>query len=74
MGMPPPSDFAMVIRSGEVFGSEPFAGARKARLDFVGDEEDAVLTANGLEKLEVVAWRNDEAAFAENGFDDHGGD
>ena len=46
----------------------------KARLDFVGDEEDAVLTANGLEKLEVVAWRNDEAAFAENGFDDHGGD
>src|SRR5580704_10178410 len=57
-----------------MFGSEPLAGAREARLNFVGDEEDAVLAANILEKLEVIAGRNNEAAFAENGLGDYGGD
>ena len=48
----------------EVFGGEPFAGAREAGLDFVGNEEDAVLAADGVERFEVVARRDDEAAFA----------
>src|SRR5208282_1560885 len=58
----------------EMFGSEPFAGACKSGLDFVRDEEDAVLAADILQEFEVVAGRNDEAAFAENGLDDQGGD
>ena len=48
----------------EVFGREPFAGARESGLNLVGDEEDAVLAADGVERLEIVARRNDEAAFA----------
>src|SRR5208282_371626 len=58
----------------EMLGSKPFAGAREAGLDFVGNEENAVLAANILEKLEVIVRRNNEAAFAENGFDDQGSD
>src|SRR5258708_6025135 len=58
----------------EVLGGEPFAGAGEAGLHFVGDEEDAVLAADILQQLEVVARGNDEATFAENGFGDHGGD
>src|SRR5258708_14627141 len=57
----------------EVLGGEPFAGAGEAGLHFVGDEEDAVLAADILQQLEVVARGNDEATFAENGFGDHGG-
>src|SRR5580692_745515 len=57
----------------EMLGSEPFAGACESRLHFVRNEEDAVLAANILEKLEVIAWGNDETAFAENGFDDQSG-
>src|SRR5258706_7519602 len=58
----------------EMFGGEPFAGAGETGLHFVSDEENAVLAANVLQQLEIVARRNDEAAFAENGFGDHGGD
>src|SRR5204863_5105401 len=58
----------------EMFGGEPFAGAGEAGLHFVGDKENAVLAANVLQQLEVVARRNDEAAFAEDGFGDDGGD
>src|SRR5437667_3430702 len=58
----------------EMFGSKPFAGAGEAGLHFVGDKENAVLAANVLQQPEVVARRNDEAAFAEDRFGDHGGD
>src|SRR5713226_4395625 len=58
----------------EMFGGEPFAGAGEAGLDFVGDEEDAVLAADVLQQLEIAGRGNDEAAFAENGFGDDGGD
>src|SRR4029077_19235665 len=57
----------------EMFGGEPFAGAGETGLHFVGDEEDAVLAADILQELEIVARWNDEAAFAENGFGDDGG-
>src|SRR5690348_5892142 len=57
-----------------MLGSEPFAGACESRLDFIGDEEDVVLAANGLEKLEIVSGRNNEAALAENGFCNDRGD
>src|SRR5260370_8958781 len=53
---------------------KPFAGAREAGLHFVSDEENAVLAADILQKLKIVARRNDEAAFGENRFGDHGGD
>src|SRR5712691_5839646 len=58
----------------EMFGGEPFAGASEAGLHFVGDEENAVVAADVLQQLEVAGRRNDEAAFAENGLGDHGGD
>src|SRR6266404_6383386 len=54
----------------EMFRSEPFAGAREAGLHFVRDKENAVLTANVLEQLEIIARRNDEAALTKNGLDD----
>src|SRR5882724_9056271 len=57
----------------EMFGSKPFAGAGEAGLHFVGDEENAVLAANVLQKLEIGARGNDEAAFAENGLGNDGG-
>src|ERR1700745_109722 len=47
----------------EMFGGEPFAGAGEAGLHFVSDEEDAVLAADILQELEVIARRNDEAAL-----------
>src|SRR5260370_25921888 len=58
----------------EMLGSKPFAGARESGLHFVRNEKDAVLAANILEKLEVIARRNDEAAFSENRLGDYGGD
>src|SRR5207302_562310 len=58
----------------EMFGGKPFAGAGEAGLHFVGDKENAVLAANVLQQLEVVARRNDEAAFAEDRLGDDGGD
>src|SRR5580693_9168077 len=57
-----------------MFGSKPFAGAREARLNFVGNKENAVFAADILEQLEVIAGRNDEAAFAENGLGNNCGD
>src|SRR5580698_2574740 len=58
----------------EMFGREPFAGAREAGLHFVGDEEDAVLAANRMQGFEITARRDDEAPFAQNWFGDYGGD
>src|SRR6266550_2287280 len=63
-----------IRRDAEMFGSEPFAGAGEAGLHFVGDEENAVLATDALQQLEIAGRRNDEAAFAENGLGDHGGD
>ena len=57
-----------------MFRGKPLAGAGETGLHFVGDEENAVLAADILQQLEVVARRNDEAAFAENGFGDNRGD
>jgi len=57
-----------------MFRGKPFAGAGEAGLHFVGDEENAVLAADILQQLEVAGRGNDEAAFAENGLGDHGGD
>ena len=57
-----------------MFGGKPFAGAGEARLHFVGDKENAVLPADILQQLEVVARRNDKTAFTEDGLGDHGGD
>src|SRR5271168_378554 len=55
-----------------MFGGKPFSGAREAGLDFVGDKKDAVLAADILQKLEIVARWNDEATFALNWFDNQG--
>src|ERR1700675_3638636 len=57
-----------------MFGCKPFAGARETRLHFIRYEEDAVLAADILEKLEIIMGRNDETAFAENRLGDYGGD
>src|SRR5260370_5128549 len=57
----------------EMLRGEWLAGARKAGLHFVGDEENAVFAADILEQLEVLARRNDEATFPENGLEDYGG-
>src|SRR5271169_1459519 len=58
----------------EMFGGKPFSGARKAGLHFVGDEKNAVLAAYVLQQLEIAARGNDEAAFAEDGLGNNGGD
>src|SRR6266478_896676 len=58
----------------EMFGGEPFAGPSEPGLHFVGDEENAVFAADILQELEIIARGNDEAAFAENGLGDDGGD
>jgi len=52
-----------------MFGGKPFSGSREAGLDFVGDKKDAVLAADILQKLEIVARWDDEATFALNWFD-----
>jgi len=56
-----------------MFGGEPFTGAGEAGLHFVGDEENAVLAADILQELEIIARRNDEAAFAKDGLGNHRG-
>src|SRR6266850_31403 len=57
-----------------MFRGEPFAGTSEPRLHFISDEQNAVLAADILKQLEVVARGNDEAAFAENGLGDNSGD
>ncbi len=58
----------------EALAGEHGAGAGEAGLHFVGDQHDAVFVAGGAESGEELRRRNDEAAFAEHGFDDDGGD
>src|SRR5215470_2357275 len=57
-----------------MFGGKPFAGAGKTRLNFIGDEQDAVLAANFLQQGKIVARRNNETAFAEDRFSDNRSD
>src|SRR5215467_8253753 len=57
-----------------MLAGKPFAGAGEAGLNFVGDEENAVLAANVLQVLEVIARGNNEPSFAENRFGDDCGD
>src|SRR5713226_4322560 len=58
----------------EMFGGEQLAGAGESGLHFVANEENTVLAADILQQLEIIARGNDEAAFAENGLGDDGGD
>ena len=58
----------------ELLGGEEGSGAAEAGLDFVGDEDDAVLLAGGVEDFEEACGRDDESAFAEDWLDDDCGD
>ena len=49
------------------------AGARHARLDLVGDEQDVVTAADRCDALQEARRRHDEAALALDRLDDHGG-
>ena len=53
--------------------SEHLAGTSEARLDFVEDEEDAILIADLADCLKVTWWWGHVAAFSENGLDNDGG-
>ncbi len=50
------------------------AGAAEAGLDFVGNEQDAVLVENLLHFFEVIRRRHDDPAFAHHRLGDEGGD
>ncbi len=66
-GRPPAMLFATVIRSGStpaVFDREHPAGTAEAGLDFIGDEQDAVLLAARLERAQKFRRCDVEAAFA----------
>ena len=52
---------------------EPFAGAAEAGLDFVGDEDDALVLGPGSKGRQEALGRDDEAALALDGFDDERG-
>ena len=56
-----------------VVAGKGVAGAAKAALDFVEDEERAVLVARLAGGLEVAVGRDDNAAFTLNGFEDDAG-
>ena len=53
---------------------EPLAGAPEARLDFIGDEDDAVLVAEFAQAHHEFLGRHIEAALALHRLDDDGGD
>src|SRR6185312_7354511 len=57
-----------------VLDGPPLAGAACSRLNFVHDEEDAVLVADATNLLEEVGGSDDIAALALDGFEDDGGD
>jgi hypothetical protein len=52
---------------------EELAGAAEAGLDFIGDEQDAVLVAERAQLHHQFLRRDVEAAFALHGLDDDGG-
>src|SRR5213593_2488647 len=53
----------------EMFEREHLPGATHTALDFVGNQENAVLAGDLLELWKKIRRRNDIAAFALNGFD-----
>ena len=53
---------------------EPGAGAAEARLDFIGDEQDAVLVADRAQRLPHLGRDGNVAAFAQHRFEDDRGD
>ena len=57
-----------------VLAREHRAGPAEAGLDLVGDEHDAVLVSELLDRLEVPGRRHDEAALALDRLGDDGGD
>ncbi|CAM2137885.1 hypothetical protein PT2222_100011 [Paraburkholderia tropica] len=63
-----------VRRDVVVFHREQLAGAREARLHFVGDQQDAVRVADLAQAAHEVRRRLVEAAFALNRFEDDRGD
>ena len=56
-----------------VFDGPPLTGASHAGLDFVDDQQDAVLVADAAQFLEESRGRGKVSAFALDGFDDDGG-
>src|SRR5580700_205464 len=57
-----------------VLVTKHLAGASETRLDFVGNEQDAVLIENLLYFFEVIRRRHDDATLAHYGFRNEGGD
>ncbi|EGJ74420.1 putative 4-aminobutyrate transaminase [Streptomyces sp. Tu6071] len=57
-----------------VLAREPLARTAEAGLDLVGDEDDAVLCRELAQRRQEALRRLDEAALAEHGLDDDGGD
>src|SRR5260370_38316016 len=55
----------------EMFRSEPFPGGADSGLDFIGDEQNAVLAAHGVDDAEVVPRRHDKTTFAKHGLGNH---
>jgi len=53
---------------------QQFAGAGKAGLYLVRDQEDAVFIAERAQAAHQFCWRRVVAAFTLNGFDDDGSD
>ena len=53
-----------------MFNSEHLPGTGESALDFIGDEEDAVQIQNLFDLTEIIERRNDDSAFAQNGFRD----
>src|SRR5258708_31750336 len=51
--------------------SKPFSGAADSGLDFIGDENNAVLAADVVENAEVVPRRHDKTTFAKHGLRNH---
>src|SRR5260370_2133035 len=51
--------------------SKPFSGAADSGLDFIGDENNAVLAADVVEIAEVVPRRHDKTTFAKHGLGNH---
>src|SRR5690606_28191456 len=57
-----------------VLHGEHLAGAAEPRLDFIGNQQDAVFVAQRAQSLHELGRADVEAAFSLHGFDDDGGD
>jgi hypothetical protein len=61
-----------VGRHAALFHGKPGAGAARTGLHFIGDQQDAVLVAQGAQVLQQGRGRHVEAAFALHRLDDDG--